>query len=534
MTTAFDILLRGGMVADGSGAPARRADVGIRGDRIAAVGTIPPAAPAALTLDVAGLLVCPGFIDAHSHSDAYLLVAPDAPAKVRQGVTTEVIGQCGTSLAPLLGAARLPADWQAVLDAAGLGDCRGPLAAYRERLAADGHAVNVVCLVGHNTLRAAVTGYAARHATPAEIAAMGRLLEEALDEGAAGFSTGLIYTPGLYAAPEEVRSLARLAAARGAIHATHMRSEGARLLEALDETLALARETGIRTQISHLKTAGKANWSKLDAALAKIRAARAAGLPVAADRYPYLASGTSLASRLPDWARADGDEAVLARLNDPPTAARIAAEIAAAGPPERWEDVMIGGTSHPDLRRWRGRTVAEAARGLGCEPVEAFLRILRLDRLFTEAFFFGMSADNMRRIYAEPWVMVGSDASVRAIEGPLAADHPHPRAYGAFVRFLRLARDGELGIPLEEAIRRLTLLPAETFGLQGRGRIAPDARADLTVLDPPRLRDTATFAEPHRYAEGVCCTIVNGRIAFDGRQARARAGRWLTTRAAAE
>jgi N-acyl-D-amino-acid deacylase len=356
---------------------------------------------------------------------------------------------------------------------------------------------------------------------------MARLLEQALDEGAAGFSTGLIYTPGLFSEPEEVLALARVAAARGALYATHMRSEGGRLLEAIDEVLDLARRTGVRTQISHLKTAGRANWSKLDAALERIRAARAQGWQVHADRYPYIASGTSLDSRLPAWAQADGNDAILARLHDPAAAARLAREIAESTEPAYWDGVMIGGTHHPELRRFRGATVTAVARDFGCDPVEAYLRILRLDTLHTQAFFFGMSKENMRRIYAEPWVMVGSDASIRSLSGPLSADHPHPRAFGAFARFLRLALDGESGLPPEEAIRRMTSLPAEALGLRDRGRLQPGAWADVAVFDPARVRDKSTYAAPHQYAEGVRWTIVNGRIAFDGRQALARPGRWL-------
>lgn len=356
---------------------------------------------------------------------------------------------------------------------------------------------------------------------------MARLLAEALDEGASGLSTGLIYTPGLFSEPDEVLALARVAAARGALYATHMRSEGDRLLEAIDEVLELARRTGIRTQISHLKTAGRANWPKLDAALERIAAARAQGMQVHADRYPYVASGTALDSRLPAWAQAGGNDAILERLRDPATATRLARELAESTDPAYWDGVMIGGTRDPGLRRFRGATVTAVARDFGCDPVAAYLRLLLQDNLSTQAFFFGMSEENMRRIYAEPWVMVGSDASIRSVTGPLSADHPHPRAFGAFARFLRLALDGAIGLSLEEAIRRMTSLPAEALGLRDRGWLRPGAWADIAVFDAARVRDLATYAAPHRYAEGVRWTIVNGQIAFDGLRARARPGRWL-------
>ncbi len=532
----FDVVLRGGRMLDGSGTPARLADIGIRDGRIVLVGQVPDGATSGEELDVSGQMVAPGFIDVHSHSDAYLLVEPDAPSKVRQGVTTEVVGQCGCSAAPLQGAARHPSDWQAVLAAAGVPGQADPdnpwrsLAAYREALAARGHAPNVVALAGHNTLRAGVMGYAARTATADEVREIGRRLEQAIDEGAAGFSTGLIYVPGRYSHPDEVLALARVAAARGAWYATHMRSEGAHLEAAVEEVLALARATGVRTQISHLKTAGRKNWHKVDDLIRTLNAARAEGLAVHVDRYPYCVSGTSLDSRLPGWAQADGNAAILARLNDRETATRIAREIEREAVEESgtWNGIMIGGTAHPELTRFRGQTVSDVARAWSCAPVEAYLQILRLDALYTEAFFSSMSEANMVRIYAEPWVMVGSDASIRATSGPLSEDHPHPRCYGAFARFLKLAIGGKLAFGVEEAVRRMTALPADALGLKGRGRIVEGAWADLTVFEPDRVKDLSTFANPHRYAAGFTRTIVNGRTVFDGQAARERSGRWLT------
>jgi len=532
----FDLLLRGGQVVDGTGAPARPADVGIRYGRIVALGTIPAEATCETRLDVAGCLVTPGFIDTHSHSDAYLVVEPDAPSKIRQGVTTEVVGQCGCSAAPLLGAARHASDWFAHLQAAGLEDATADnfpwrsMAAYRHHLAANGHAPNVVALVGHNLLRAGVMGYAGRAATDDETREMARRLEQALDEGASGFSTGLIYVPGRFSAPEEIQALARAAAARKGIYATHMRSEGDRIEEALAEVLGIARTTGVRVQISHLKTAGKANWGKLEGVLGQINAARAAGCEVHADRYPYCVSATSLDSRLPGWAQADGNAAILARLRDPRSAARVVRELSAGTTPDSWEQVIIGGTTAPELARFRGATLAAIAREWRCTPPEAFVKFLVADQLHTDAFFASMSEENLRRIYSEPWVMVGSDASIRATTGPLSQDFPHPRTYGTFARFLRMALDGALSFGIEEAVRRLTLLPAQAFGLEGRGQLVEGAWADLAVLDPAALRETSTFADPHHYAEGFRCTLVNGQIAFDGRESQQRPGQWLVGR----
>jgi N-acyl-D-aspartate/D-glutamate deacylase len=532
----FDLLLRGGQVVDGTGAPVRPVDVGIRDGRIVALGTIPAEATYATRLDVAGCLVTPGFIDAHSHSDAYLAVEPDAPSKIRQGVTTEVVGQCGCSAAPLLGAARHSSDWFAILQAAGLEDAAADnypwrsVAAYRHLLAAAGHAPNVVCLAGHNKLRAGVMGFAGRAATEDETREMVRRLEQAMDEGASGFSTGLIYVPGRFSAPEEIQALARAAAARKGIYATHMRSEGDRIEAAVAEVLDIARTTGVRVQISHLKTAGKANWGKLEGVLGQINAARAAGCAVQADRYPYCVSATSLDSRLPGWAQADGNAAILARLRDSRSAARIVRELSAGATPETWEQIIIGGTTAPELARFRGATMAAIAREWRCAPAEAFIKFLVADQLNTDAFFSSMSEENLRRIYAEPWVMVGSDASIRATTGPLSRDFPHPRAYGTFARFLRMALDGALPFGIEEAVRRLTLLPAQAFGLAGRGQLVEGAWADLAVFDPATVRETSTFSDPHHYAEGFRCTLVNGQIAFDGRESRQRPGHWLVRR----
>ena len=530
----FDTLIRHARVFDGTGAPEQRLDVGLRGARIAALGDL-GAATAGQTVDAAGLVLAPGFIDAHSHSDAFLLIEPDAPSKVSQGVTTEIVGQCGASAAPQSGRSRMPSDWAALRYPradGGVASAPGPtwttVASYRRIFEQVRPAVNAVLFVGHNTLRSGAMGYDPRPAGPDDVAAMQRMLEQALDEGGSGLSTGLIYEPGRHAQPEEVLALARTAAARGGLYATHMRSEGARLLEALDEVLALGRATGMRVQISHLKTSGRENWSKLDAALTRIESARQAGLAVHADRYPYLASGTDLDVVLPEWAGSGGREAILARFEDPAVHMRLAAELEASRPAAAWDGVMVGGTVHPELHACRGRTVAAIARERGASCGETVLWILRRDALRTSAFFFGMCEANMRRIYAQPWVMVGSDASIRAPQGPLGADHPHPRAYGTFPRFLRLAQDEKL-MSLAEAIRRLTSLPAAAFGLNDRGQIAVGMSADLALFDPDALRDLATYAQPHAFAAGVRQVWVNGDCCYaDGHFTGVRRGQVLS------
>jgi N-acyl-D-amino-acid deacylase len=515
----FDLLISGGEVHDGNGGPARRADVAITGERIAAVGDL-TGAEARTQLSAAGRIVCPGFIDVHSHSDTFILIEPTAPSKIFQGVTTEVVGNCGASTAPRQGAYTLPTDWREKQ----YPGTWASVAEYRALLAQVQPALNIALLIGHNSLRAGIIGYDARAATADEIRAMGALLERALDEGGAGLSTGLIYTPGLYSTPEEVRALAAVAARHGKIYTSHMRSEGDQLLEALDETLAIGRATGIRVQVSHLKTSGRRNWPKLGAALDKIRAAQAAGVRVAADRYPYIASCTDLDVILPDWAAGGGRETVLARLRDPATRAQLRAELVDT---TDWGAIMVGSLARPELEPFRGQRLPEIAAALGLEPVDAALHLLDVDELRPSAIFFGMCEENMWRILAEPWVMAGSDASIRALTGPLAVDFPHPRAFGTFPRLLRAALDGRT-VPLPEMIRKMTSLPADHFQLKDRGRLVPGAFADVVVFDPLTIRDLATFAAPRQYAEGVAHVIVNGRPTLrDGAFTDTRGGRFL-------
>ncbi len=521
-TGRLDWILRGGTVVDGLGGAGVRADVGISGDRIAAVGDLAGVA-AANDVNAAGMLVCPGFIDVHTHSDAYLLIEPGAPSKIRQGVTTEITGNCGASAAPRGPGYTMPSDW---LEQRYPGDWHS-VAEYRELLAAQKPAVNSAMLIGHRAIRAAVMGIEPRAATKDETARMCELLDQALAEGGAGLSTGLVYAPAMHAQPEEIQALAKVVARRGGIYATHMRSEGGRLLEAIDEALDVARASGVRLQISHLKTAGRANWGKLDAALEKIRAAQAAGVEVASDRYPYTASCTDLDVILPEWAAQGGRAAILARLRDPAERAKIRAEMAAARDEKYWENVWIGSTRHPDNAPFAGKPLALAAEAWKLHPLDAALRFMETDELFTGGIFFGMSEENMWKILAEPWVMIGSDASIRSPTGPLSHDHPHPRAYGTFGRFLRAALDGKT-VGVGEAVRKMTSLPAEHFRLKDRGALRAGAFADIVALDPKTFRDAATYEKPHQFCEGIAAVWVNGISTIRaGQETGGRGGRYL-------
>lgn len=542
-------LIKNGTIIDGKGTLAFVGDVLVEDDRI--VEVIPAgelqnfkiSEPQNL-IDASGLIVSPGFIDAHTHSDAYLVIEPDAPSKVTQGITTEINGQCGGSVAPRYGEARLSSDWAAVL-----GDrlTWRSLAEYREVLAAAKPAVNTVQFIGHNTLRSSVIGYAARAAGDEDLREMSRLLDESLDAGGWGLTTGLIYQPGKYSTPAEVVALAKVAAAKGGYYATHMRSEGDHILEAIDEVIELVKATGIRAEISHLKTSGRKNWHKIDAVLDKIEGAMSEGLLLGSDRYPYCAAGTDLDVVLPDWAQEGGAPAELARLQIANLRAQIIAEINALD--RDWSTVMIGGTWAEENKRYSGKTVAEilgletldfrpglassvssplksSVLSLKSSPGELITSILLADGCKTGAFFFGMSEENLAKIYSRPWIVPGSDASLRAPWGPLGKDHPHPRAYATMPEFYRRVR--ALGFSREETVARMTSVIADRFGIRGRGRIEKGAYADLVIWNEAEFKAKATFTDPHQFTGGVKAVMTNGVISYcDGRFTGNRGGRFL-------
>ena len=542
-------LIKNGTIIDGQGTLAFVGDVLVEDDRI--VEVIPAgelqnfkiSEPQNL-IDASGLIVSPGFIDAHTHSDAYLVIEPDAPSKVTQGITTEINGQCGGSVAPRYGEARLSSDWAAVLG--GRLTWRS-LAEYREVLAAAKPAVNTVQFIGHNTLRSSVIGYAARAAGDEDLREMSRLLDESLDAGGWGLTTGLIYQPGKYSTPAEVVALAKVAAAKGGYYATHMRSEGDHILEAIDEVIDLVKATGIRAAISHLKTSGRKNWHKIDAVLDKIEGAMSEGLLLGSDRYPYCAAGTDLDVVLPDWAQEGGAPAELARLQIANLRAQIIEEINALD--RDWSTVMIGGTWAEENKRYSGKTVAEiigletldfrpglassvssplksSVLSLKSSPGELITSILLADGCKTGAFFFGMSEENLAKIYSRPWIVPGSDASLRAPWGPLGLDHPHPRAYATMPEFYRRVR--ALGFSREETVARMTSVIADRFGIRGRGRIEKGAYADLVIWNEAEFKAKATFTDPHQFTGGVKAVMTNGVISYcDGKFTGNRGGRFL-------
>lgn len=508
------ILIENGFVIDGTGAPGFRGCVVVEGDRIADVfeGSVPTGGKEMFdaVVDASGFMVTPGFIDSHSHSDAYLIIEPDAPSKLSQGITTEINGQCGGSVAPRYGEARLSGDWASILGARLTWRSLGE---YRDVLAAAKPSINTVQFIGHNTLRSSVVGYVGRNATPDELCEMEHLLARELDDGGWGFTTGLIYQPGKYSTSEEVVALAKAASAHGGYYATHMRSEGDRILESIDEVIDLVKVTGIRAEISHLKTSGRNNWGKIDQVLEKMQAAVDAGLLLGSDRYPFCAAGTDLDVVFPDWAGEGAALAEMERLGIPEVRARIISDIDASG--RDWSEVMVGGVWHAENKSYSGKTIAEICGDR--TPGETVCDILEKDLCRTGAFFFGMNEANLDRIYSMPWVVPGSDASLRAPWGPLGEDHPHPRAYGTMPEFFRRLTDSSrvCAVSDEAAIARMTSVPARRFGIRGRGIIERGAYADIAIWNKREFCNTATYNRSHSFCKGMEKVFVNGSLAYD-------------------
>ncbi|MHB0886766.1 MAG: N-acyl-D-amino-acid deacylase family protein [Bacillota bacterium] len=533
MAELFDLVITGGKVLDGTGGPWYYADLGVTGDRLTAVVKARPgeesplAGRAKSVIDARGLTVAPGFIDAHSHSDLTVLLNPTADAKVRQGVTTEVIAQCGTSPAPHTEVTAARAE--AMLRAQGRDlkvDWR-TFGEYAERVEQQGVSLNVAGLVGHGTVRLAVMGPEARRPTADELARMRGLITAAMDEGAFGFSTGLIYVPGSYSETEEVVDLARAAAEKGGLYFTHMRSEGAGLFRAVDEAIRVGREARMPVQISHLKCAGPSQ-GQTARLIEQIESARAEGIEVTADQYPYTAGSTGLAALLPPWVHEGGNDETRRRVMDPALRPKIKADMKGSLP--GWDNdfgtvplahVLI--SSCPD-KSLEGKNVQEIADAWGIDAYDAVFDILGKISVGTHTVIHLVKEDDVRTLMRQDFVMLGSDASCVA---PRLGGKPHPRSYGTFVRALRYSR--EFGVyPLATAVHKMTGFPAAKLGLQDRGLIRRGFFADLVVFDPETVGDTATYADPHQFAVGIKKVIVNGRLTVDdGRHTEVRAGRVL-------
>jgi len=528
----WSLLIRGGSVVDGSGAPARRADVAVEGDRIAAVAPS-LAGEATRVVDASGKMVAPGFIDMHSHSDLFYFGCPSAESKIRQGVTTEVVGMCSFSQAPLR-----PEQHALVLGwVGGIGPTPDlkweTFGQYLDTLRGVRPAVNVVHFVGHGAVRIAAMGFEARPAETGEIKTMERYLGEALDAGAWGLSTGLVYPPSSYADTREIIALARAMAPRGGQYSSHIRGESSMLLDSIAEAIRIGEEAGVRVEISHVKASGRENWPKLDAALRMLDDARARGVDVAGDVYPYNAGSTKMDNLMPAWSHEGGISKLLERLADPKLRRRITEECLVDG--ERWGTVSQGGVGFDQIfiasckrRELEGLNLAQLAQQSGQAPAEALMNLLLEERCTVGMVSFSQSIDNVAKVLAHPALTIGSD-SIPLFEGEGdKAGKPHPRSYGTFPRVLsEYARERRL-FSLETAVNKMTGLPAQRLGLRERGLVQPGYFADLTVFDPRTVKDESTYPDPHRYPTGIPLVIVNGAVAVDGGRVTARAGLVLT------
>ncbi len=534
----FDVLLVGGRIVDGTGNPWYIADVGIRDGHVAAIGRLASAepgrsAPAKRTIDARGLVVAPGFIDMLGQSELTLLVDGRAESKIRQGITTEITGE-GGSVAPQTDKT-LP-DFQEGLALYGLKADWRTLAEYFARLERHGSAVNLGTNVGATQVRMALLGGEDRAPTAQELAEMKRMLAEAMEQGAMGISTSLVYAPAIYAKTDELVALSRVAASYGGVYSSHMRNEGTAIFQALDEAFRIGREAGIPVHIYHLKVAGKPVWGQMPEVIRRINQARAEGLEVTADMYAYPAGATSLAASLPPWALEGSIDRVIERLRDPTQRQRMKDEM--TRPASSWQNfyfysgggagILISSVANEKLRAFQGKRLSEAAQLRGQNELDALFDMLIEDRLQIGAIYFLMDEKDIEAAIPQPWVSFGCDSEAVRPDGILGQYKPHPRAYGNFPRILgRYVREKKL-VPLEEMIRKMTSLPAQTMRLPDRGLLKPGMWADAVVFDPATIRDLATFENPHQYSEGVRYVLVNGQLVLDdGKMTDALPGRVL-------
>jgi len=526
----YDVVIRGGTIYDGSGSPPFVGDLAIRGDTIAALGRLENAR-GRLEINAAGLAVAPGFINMLSWATESLIADGRAQSDIRQGVTLEVFGE-GWSMGPLNEAMK-----REMLERQGDIKYDIPwttLGEYLEYLVRRGVSPNVASFVGATTIRIHVLGYENRSPTPVEMERMRQLVRQAMEEGALGVGSSLIYAPAFYASTEELIELCKVAAEYGGMYISHIRSEGNRLLEAIDELIRIAREAKIPAEIYHLKAAGRANWPKLEEAIRRIEAARAEGLRITANMYPYTAGATGLNAAMPPWVQEGGHRAWIERLKNPAIRARVLREMRT--PTDRWENlylmagspenVLLVGFKNEALKPLTGKTLAEVARMRGRSPEDTIIDLVIEDDSRVDTVYFLMSEENVKRQIALPWVSFGSDAEALAPEGVFLKSNPHPRAYGTFARVLgRYVREQKV-IPLEEAIRRMTSLPAENLKLDRRGRLKVGYFADVVIFDPAKIQDHATYERPHQYATGVIHVFVNGvQVLKDGEHTGAKPGR---------
>jgi len=521
----FDLVFAGGRVVDGTGAPWFRADVGVVGDRIAAVGDL-ASAQAKRHIDASGLVIAPGFIDMLGQSEYNVLVDPRAASKITQGITTEITGE-GNAIAPV--SAKMIEDGRETWKHYGVTPNWTTLAGYWKAFEKARPTINLGTFVGAGGLREMVVGNDDRPATPAELAAMEQAAAQAMEDGAFGLSTSLIYIPGRFASTEEIIALAKVAARHGGSYITHQRDEGDGIDQSLDEVFRIAREAKLPAEIYHLKTGGAKNWGRMPAVLARLEAARAEGLDVTADQYPWTASSNNLDASLPAWVREGGRDKLVERLSDSAQRQRVHDEVKADG--FRGEDVLITSVLNPALKKYEGRTVAEIGKAEAKDAIDAMLDIVIADKANTGRVTFSMSEDDVRAALRHPLVGFCTDSGASAEDGIFSQERSHPRAWASAARILgKYVREEKL-LSLEEAIRKMTSLPASRMRLSDRGIVRPGMAADLVVFDPASVRERSTYADPNRYSEGFRYVAVNGQLVVDeGRLTAARPGRPLKHR----
>ena len=528
----FDLLINGGTVYDGTGGEPRRADVGVRGDRIAGVGDF-TTAKAKKVVDASGMAVAPGFINMLSWSTDSLIVDGRSQSEIRQGVTTEIMGE-GESMGPLNDEmkARMVEQQKDIKYEI----TWNTLAEYLRYLEKRGISCNVASFVGATTIREYVVGFEDKQPSAAQLEAMRDLTRKEMEAGALGIGSSLIYPPAFYAKTDELIALCKVAARYGGKYISHMRSEGNHLFEALEELIRISREAGLPAEIYHLKAAGEANWGKEDELLARIEAAQKEGLKITADMYTYTAAGTGLDASLPPWTADGGYPALFKRLRDPAVRKKIAQQVRtpskdwenfylAAGSPER---ILLVGFKSEKLKPLTGKSLAEVAKMRGKDPVETLMDLIAEDESRIDTIYFVISEENVRKQMAKPWISFGSDEASQAPEGVFLKSNPHPRAYGNFARVLGKYVREEKIISLAEAVRRLSGLPATNLGLDHRGLLQEGMFADVVVFDPATITDHATFEKPHQYATGMKDVFVNGvQVLDDGKHTNAKPGRAL-------
>ena len=530
ITNRFDIIIKNGLIIDGSGARAFRKDIGLIGNKIVAVDDL-KSATADMIIDAENLVVSPGFIDIHTHTDIGLFVNSNAESKIHQGVTTEVSGNCGDSPFPLNDVDFRELDTN-TFEKFGIHINWRNIDGFLRRLEDQKISINYATFTGHGTLRSYVMGKNDIQASPEQLEEMKDILERSMADGSFGLSTGLEYAPGSYSSTTELIELNKIVARNGGIHATHIRSEDDHVEEAIQEALRICKEAEVSTQISHLKACNHANWNKVDHLLEMIHTAADSGMAVSADRYPYIAYSTGLTMFLPLWSRQGSTKEILSRLRDNTTAKKIRDYVEDKGQGiGGWDQVLISSCFSEKNEIWEGKSVQACATELSTTPFEFISNILLEEKNRVQIVGFAMDEDNLKKVLSSSFVMIGSDGTAVAPYGKLAEGKPHPRYYGTFPRVLgKYSRDDKI-FDLATAVKKMTSMPAAKLGLQKRGLIAKDYFADLVLFNPETVIDNASFVDPHQFPSGIDYVIVNGEITIkNGKHTGAQAGTVLRHR----